>query len=194
MSSSQKSESASTPKCRLKEIPRYECLLDVSRQYPELNPASCEAFLYLLRTGDELARGAHSYFSRNNISNGRFLVLILLFDCARGMPTARTPAELADLACCTRATMTGLIDTLERDGLVRRVPDEHDRRMMHVEITDHGKSVVHGLLPEHFRRITHVMSALSEDESRMLVRLLQKVLEKSASLEPLEHGVGEPEA
>ncbi len=178
----------------LRDIPRYECLLDVAKQYPELNPISCEAFLHSLRTGDELARGAHAYFSRHNISNGRFLVLMLLFDCARGVPTPRTPAELADLASCTRATMTGLIDTLERDGMVRRLPDMEDRRMMRVEITDQGKHAIRGILPEHFRRITHVMSGLSEDESRTLVRLLQKVLERATSLEPLESASPSPEA
>ncbi len=191
MSSSQKPFAAPVLKLRLKDIPRYECILDISKQYPELNPVSCEAFLHLLRTGDDLARGAHIYFARNNISNGRFLVLLLLFDCARGEPTPRTPAELADLACCTRATMTGLIDTLERDGMVHRVPDTQDRRMMQVEITEQGRSAIRGLLPDHFRRITHVMSSLTEDECRTLVRLLQKVLEKSASLEPLEQGTSD---
>ncbi len=39
------------------------------------------------------------------------------------------------MAGVTRATMTGLIDTLERDGLVMREPDPVDRRMMFVQLT-----------------------------------------------------------
>jgi hypothetical protein len=40
----------------------------------------------------------------------------------------RTLADLASAAGCTRATMTGIADTLERNGLARRIPNAADRR------------------------------------------------------------------
>ncbi len=100
-------------------------------------------------------------------------------DCASG---PRTPAELADAAGVTRATMTGLIDTLERDGYVVREPDPSDRRMLSVRLTSKGEQFLQEFLPGHFRIIAAVMSTLSESERKTLVRLLVKVQQHAATL------------
>lgn len=167
----------------LKDLPKYEKLLELSRKYPDLNPTSTEAYLHLLRTGDELMRVSSSYFSRHNVSQGRFCVLMILMqeEVGKGL----SPAELADMSNCTRATMTGLIDTLEKDGMVRREPDVTDRRMMRVAITEAGRNSVQNLLPDHFKRTTEIMSGLSEEECRTLVSLLGKVVEQANRVEPL---------
>jgi len=178
----------------LKEIPRYECLLEVSKLYPELNPVACEAFLHLIRTSDEMMRVHAEFFSRHNISKGRFIVLMLLCDESTGTPLPKTPAELADMSICTRATMTGLIDSLEKDGFVRREPDTDDRRMMKVTLTELGSKFVRSILPEHFRRITYLMSGLSESEQKTLVLLLGKIVERCATLEPLSPSQEKKEA
>ena len=71
--------------------------------------------------------------------------------------------------------MTGLIDTLERDGFVRRenVPD--DRRMMLVRLTAKGRRFLERILPEYFRRVAAVMGRLSVAERKTLVSLLAKI-------------------
>jgi DNA-binding MarR family transcriptional regulator len=178
----------------LKEIPRYECLLEVSKRYPELNPMACEAFLHLIRTTDEMMRVHSEFFSRHNISKGRFIVLMLLCGDSPGMPHPKTPAELADMSICTRATMTGLIDSLEKDSFVRREPDTDDRRMMRITLTERGSKFVRSILPEHFRRITYLMSGLSESEQKTLVSLLGKIVERCVTLEPLSSNQGKKEA
>jgi DNA-binding MarR family transcriptional regulator len=100
----------------------------------------------------------------------------------------RTPAELAELAGVTRATMTGLVDTLERDGWVRREPDVQDRRMMLVRLMPKGHQALMAMLPAHFRRIGSIMGVLTEPERRALVHLLDKLVDHAASLSaPLPH-------
>jgi len=165
------------PLLMLKDLPRYECLLEGSKQFPDLDPSACEVYLHLLRTGDEVFRVCDAHLAAHNISQGRFTVLMLLLDKATEGPHARTPAELAEMAGVTRATMTGLIDTLERDGFVRREPDPHDRRMMSVNLTPAGQAFLSKFLPEHFRRTAMLMAHLSESERKTLVRLLAKVLQ-----------------
>jgi len=93
----------------------------------------------------------------------------------------RTPAELAEAAGVSRATMTGLIDTLERDDFVRRKPDPHDRRMMSVELTNQGSAFLNRMLPGHFHLIAELMEPLSEKERKTLVALLNKILQRSSS-------------
>lgn len=182
------------PHLLLKDLPRYECLLEAAKEFPDLDPSAAEAYLHLLRTGDEVFSIADRNLTDNNISHGRFGVLMLLWrstqpraaklmgadDCSCGGP--RTPAELADAAGVTRATMTGLIDTLERDGFVKREPDPDDRRMMSVRLTAKGDRFLNDFLPDYFKAIAGLMTPLSETERKTLVRLLGKLQQHITTL------------
>jgi DNA-binding MarR family transcriptional regulator len=168
------------PLLMLKDLPRYECLLEAAKTFPGLDPSACEVFLHLLRAGDEAFKSTDEHLARHQISHGRFTVLLLLLDKAHGCPHPHTPAELADMACVTRATMTGLIDTLERDGLVTRTPDPNDRRMMSVSLTAHGQARLEKILPGHFQCMAKLVAPLSEPERRTLVGLLTKILEHAS--------------
>jgi DNA-binding MarR family transcriptional regulator len=167
----------------LKNLPRYECLLEAAQQFPDLDPSACEAFLHLLRAGSDAFHGCETYLAAHNLSLGRFTVLMLLLDKGKNCALPRTPAELADMAGVARATMTGLVDTLERDGLVKREPDPVDRRMMSVNLTARGQEVLRAVLPEHFQRMAALLRPLSEAERKTLVRLLNKILQQSAVLD-----------
>jgi DNA-binding MarR family transcriptional regulator len=97
-------------------------------------------------------------------------------------PGPRSPAELADAAGVTRATMTGLVDTLERDGLVRRMPDKEDRRMMSVVLTPKARQFLSDMLPGHFQLMAALTSTLSESERQTLVALLNKIIERAVAI------------
>lgn len=176
------------PLLMLKDLPRYECLLEASRELPDLDPSATVVFLNLLRTGDEAFRVVESHLARYEITQGRFGVLMALWGvCQRtGCATQLTPAELADHTGVTRATITGLIDTLERSGLVTRVPHSGDRRMMSVGLTPRAETLLLKILPEHFRQMAQLMDPLSESERKMLVRLLTKILGRAAELPSAE--------
>jgi len=76
--------------------------------------------------------------------------------------------------------MTGLVDTLERDGLVRRASDPTDRRMMSVQLTPKGQAQIEAILPGHFRRMAELMKPLSVAERKTLVHLLGKIHQQGA--------------
>lgn len=170
------------PLLMLKDLPRYECLLEIVRRFPDLDPSACDAYLNLLRAGDEVYRQSEGFFGANNLSPGRFTLLMLLYDKVAGEPLAQTPAELAEKSGVTRATITGLVDTLERDGLVGREHDSGDRRMMRVNLTPKGHAALEEILPVHFKRMAALMAPLSEHERKTLVRLLNKVAAQAASM------------
>ncbi len=181
------------PHLLLKDLPRCECLLEAAKDFPDLDPSAAEAFLHLLHTSDEVFAISDRSLAGHNISHGRFGVLMLLWrsvqpraatlmgaePCVAG---PRTPAELADAAGVTRATMTGLIDTLERDGYVKREPDPVDRRQMSVLLTPAGEKFLMEFLPGHFKSVNAIMSTLTETERKTLVRILGKVQEQAAAL------------
>jgi len=163
------------PLLMLKDLPRYECLLEAVRRHPDLDPSACEAYLNLLRAGDEAYRRSETFFTEHNMSPGRFTVMMLLYDKMADHPVPQTPADLAEMSGVTRATITGLVDTLERDGLVTRKHDSGDRRMMLVHLTPKGHSTLQEILPGHFKQMAAQMAPLSEHERKTLVRLLNKL-------------------
>lgn len=169
------------PLLMLKDLPRYECLLEASREFPALDPSATEVFLNLLRTGDEAFRVVESHLAQHNLTQGGFSVMMALWgQCQReGREMPLSPAGLAERTGVTRATITGLVDTLERDGLVRRAPDAHDRRMMTVELTPRGEKKLMKILPDHFRQMAWLMAPLTEPERKTLVRLFTKVLRRA---------------
>lgn len=167
----------------LKDLPRYDRLLEASREYPDLDPSATEVFLHLLRAGDETFRVVEAHLAQHEISQGRFGVLMALWgSCHRaGKDNPLTPAELADRTGVTRATITGLVDTLERAGLVTRSPHPEDRRMMSVCLTKRAHELLERILPEHFRRMAWLMEPLTEVERKTFVRLLTKVMQRASA-------------
>jgi DNA-binding MarR family transcriptional regulator len=158
----------------LKLLPRYERLKLLTERFPQLDPSAIETCLTLLHASRELTEAYEAHFNRLGLSHGRFVVLIQLFT-AEDLGESLRPADIAELARCTRATMTGLLDTLEKDGLISRKDHPEDRRMFTVHLTPRGRKLVQGLLPDHYRRIAALMAPLSHAERDTLRALLAKV-------------------
>jgi DNA-binding MarR family transcriptional regulator len=82
--------------------------------------------------------------------------------------------------------ITKLVDSLERDGYVRRVGNSKDKRKVWVELLPAGAEVVEETLPGVVRHVSNLWQGLSRQEKRVLVHLLAKlrldILTYSASL------------
>ena len=95
----------------------------------------------------------------------------------------RGPLTLGELAAAEgvrSATMTGIVNGLERDGLVRRRPHGRDKRSVNIEPTRAGRRL---LDRARARRIDHVVSKLddlSEDDLELLARAAELVDERFA--------------
>ena len=82
----------------------------------------------------------------------------------------------------TRATISGLLDGLERDGLIERCPDPEDRRLIRVNLTDAGQSFLDKIRPGYCRWFTSIVEPLDEDERQQLVFLLEKIRTRLSEL------------
>lgn len=71
--------------------------------------------------------------------------------------------------------MTLVVDNLEKEGLVRRVHSQDDRRTIIVELTDKGKELFESVFPEHAENITKAASVLTDEEIETLGKLLKKL-------------------
>jgi DNA-binding MarR family transcriptional regulator len=160
------------PVTLLKALPRYDVFLEESKQFPHLDASACYTFLQLLRTGDELLALDEQVLSSFGTRHGRFNLLMMLKHCGVGKAT---PADLAEKTGVTRATITGLLDGLEKDGFVERCPDLENRRSIQVKLTARGQEFIERVRPDYCRWFTSVVETLDEDERRQLLVLLEKV-------------------
>ncbi len=94
-----------------------------------------------------------------------------------------SPTVIADRLIVTTATVTSLLDTLERRGLVQRRPDPVDRRKVLVALTDEAYELVDRFLPEIVALQTAIMTGIPEVERQRLRRTLARVRTNIASLD-----------
>lgn len=164
------------------QLPDYERLCAASQALPELDPEVVMATSAVRGVGTELVAALEASLAPHGLSEGRLRMLGNLFLEAE----PQTPSRLAELAGVTRGTITGLIDCLERGGLVARRPDESDRRAVRVELLPAGRELMERVLPGHLARLSRLMGGLTRDEQRELVRLLLKVRAGIGALQPDE--------
>lgn len=157
-----------------RDLPKYECLRELASRIPEVEPSSVETCLVMIKVVKEVMQAFEAHFGRHGLSEGRFSVMMILLVHPEH---SHSPSELADRAGVTRATMTGLLDGLERDGFVAREPHPSDRRTLVARLTERGRDFLHAMLPDHFRRVAGLMAPLSEDERQTLIHLMTKVHE-----------------
>jgi DNA-binding MarR family transcriptional regulator len=160
-----------------KNLPRYDVLLQEAERSPEFSASAAFAFLHLLKTGTELLSLDSQVLHSLGTRQGRFILLMLADKC--GAPTA---AELADDTGVSRATVTGLLDGLEREGLVERRMDLADRRVVRVHLTAQGSQLLERIRPIYCRWFAQVVATLDEGERQQLVGLLRKIQTQIAQL------------
>jgi DNA-binding MarR family transcriptional regulator len=106
----------------------------------------------------------------------------LLLAVAAGV-ARETSTRMSDIALdvgVTARTITTMVDALERDGLVERLPDPLDRRAISLRLTENGEALVpqvHAALDEICRAVA---SPLSGADQATLVDLLTRLIERDA--------------
>jgi DNA-binding MarR family transcriptional regulator len=144
----------------------------MASRYPEIDISSIEVCLAFLDTSTAFYHSVDSHHAQHNLSRGRFVLLMQLVETSEA---GLLPSEFAERAGVTRASVTSLLDGLERDGLVTRQPHAVDRRMITVQITDKGRELMNKVLPRHFAWIKAWMDNLSYGEKQIFLELLTKL-------------------
>ena len=83
---------------------------------------------------------------------------------------------LAAEAGVTKGTLTGVLKTLEKRGLVRRHAHESDGRLVLVSLEPKGRGVIERLFPAFNMGEAFVSASLSEQEKEQLASLLRTII------------------
>jgi DNA-binding MarR family transcriptional regulator len=144
---------------------------DFEERYPDSSARATECAMNLVFTADLILKRISGLLQSFDITPASGLVLSILADSEEPV----SPNQIADRLIISRATVTGLIDTLERRGYVTRLPHPKDRRMLLVKLTGSGRRVA-----DEFRPIVHQnekvwLEALSEEEQQRLIEFLGRL-------------------
>lgn len=136
------------------------------RKFPQMDKQLFENFIKTCVEFGGILGSLDYYLSLFGLSHGRYLILIHLMKEYESGGLA--PGELASGIGVKSASITGLVDNLERDGLVQRQRDTEDRRKVNVHLTEKGHGFLMKFLPFHQENVQSFMSSFKRDD---LIRL-----------------------
>lgn len=97
-------------------------------------------------------------------------------------------SELSDRIRAQNSTVTGIIDRMEREGLVVRERSKEDRRVVHIRLTPKGQALAREIPIEPIEIFKGALETLSAQEMRDLVRILSKVAKRVKQVVRLHSG------
>jgi DNA-binding MarR family transcriptional regulator len=133
-----------------------------------------EALAALRLAGRSLHHLQERWAESHGLSEGRMGVMFRLYRggaCALG--------DLAGELDTTPRNVTGLVDHLERDGLVERVPDTEDRRSVRASLTPAGKERIESIWKEGIERQFEVVREMSKEDLAQLRHLCLMLVESA---------------
>jgi DNA-binding MarR family transcriptional regulator len=144
---------------------------DFDALYPTASAAATECAMNLVLTADLLEKRIALLLQPLRLTPTSALVLSMLADAESSL----SPNEIADRLIISRATVTGLLDSLERQDYVRRRPHPTDRRMILAELTEAGRQAAHAFRPIVHQHEKDWLGVLDETEQQQFLGALHRV-------------------
>ncbi len=150
---------------------KHLALLNEAERRATAPTHNIRACFELLTLAGAIDRDCAARLVPHRLSESKFVLLFLLHDKPEGL----SPHELAERAGVTRATITGLLDGLERDGFIARRGGLDDRRKVAVSLTEAGQKTARDLFNEHTEWVASLFEGFADDERKTLNTLLQRI-------------------
>jgi DNA-binding MarR family transcriptional regulator len=130
--------------------------------------------LSLLMSFEVLERYLEVELHRAKVSLIRFNVMSTLYKNGGEM----TPSEISEQVFREKNTITAVLNTMEREGVVRREPSPSDRRSVKVVITDKGWKEANRLSPIAQELSRDILACVDKDKVEDLVEIMRDLREK----------------
>jgi DNA-binding MarR family transcriptional regulator len=136
-------------------------------------PATAEQSIgYLFRYGYRaFARAISIELQPFEISSGQWSVLRVLWE-TEGL----SQVELAENMRVEKASLTGMLDVMERRGLISRTRNTEDRRKVNIHLTPRARALKDKLLPYRAKINRKATRGMTPEEVETLLRLLTQVI------------------
>jgi len=137
-----------------------------------------QAVLALLGAADTVWSASRRFFERWKLGPSQFNILNLL----DGHPAGLSQTELGRSLLMHRSNVTGLVDRLERRGLVERRSATGDRRAYRVVLTEAGAELLREILPLYFEGAVQVWDPLPAQRATALIADLRRAARNAERL------------
>jgi DNA-binding MarR family transcriptional regulator len=134
-----------------------------------------QALLTLLSAADTVWGASRRFFERWQLGPSQFNILNLL----QGNPAGLSQTDLGRRLVMHRSNVTGLIDRLERRGLVERQSAAGDRRAYCVVLTSAGASLLREILPRYYEGAIRVWDHLPAKRATVLIADLRRAAQNA---------------
>jgi MarR family 2-MHQ and catechol resistance regulon transcriptional repressor len=128
------------------------------------------AYLTLMRASDSVSARAQAHLQGRGLTSSQFGVLDALWHLG---PLCQ--CVLGEKLLRSGASITVVVDNLEKRGLVARERASEDRRFVTVSLTAKGRELVRKALPAQARAIFRELGVLTRTEQEALRRLCRKL-------------------
>ena len=135
------------------------------------NHPGYRALMELLRTADTVWNASRVFFERWDLGPSQFNVLNLL----HLNPDGLSQTDLSRQLIMHRSNLTGLVDRLEKRGLVARREVAADRRAYSVVLTSAGARLLRDILPRYYEEAARVWDRLPAKRAAELIADLHQV-------------------
>ena len=150
-----------------------QLLEDWARERPDLDASAMAVVGRLLHLGGLLQALAGDQLQAQGISYTELDVLATLR--RSGAPYRLSPTALRRSVLLTSGAMTACLNRLEQRGLIRRDPDDSDRRSLLAALTPSGLELIETAIASHFGQAEQAIAGLDAADRDELARLLRKV-------------------
>jgi MarR family 2-MHQ and catechol resistance regulon transcriptional repressor len=124
----------------------------------------------LSKAYDKMRRVQSKQMYGQNLTAPQFGVMEVL-NRLGSVPLKKISEELM----VTGANITCVVDNLEKEEFVKRIPSKEDRRVILAELTPKGKEKLDEIMPEYIKNMSAVTAVLNEHEQKELTKLLDKI-------------------
>ena len=126
--------------------------------------------IQILRAVQKIRAKELKYINASGLSMNQFEVLEVLYH--RGDLQIGAITKLIE---STPGNVTVVVINLLRDGIIEALPSPEDSRVRIVSITERGKELIGGMLPQHASNLQSYFDVLSDEELVTLYDLLRKL-------------------
>lgn len=141
---------------------------DYAAGNPGADPTATEVVINALVVGAKLQDAMDAVLRPHGLTLGSFNLLTIV----AGADSPLTPTEIARRSNVkvTTATVTGLLDTCQRNGSVQRKPHPDDRRRVLVHLTPGGRALLREVTPQVNEAERRWVGPLSDTRRQALLR------------------------
>lgn len=125
------------------------------------------------RAARSMRRALDARLIEHNLTATQYIVLVRLWE-----EDGISLSELGERLDFDNPTLTGVVDRMERDGLLRRQRDEADRRVVQVHVTPKGHSLRAEIGPIAGQIDAEIWNGFSEQDKKRFLSHLEHVWEK----------------